>query len=183
MSNEDCFGKIMDSSVNTKKTLLPIDIKLYLPHRDPMLMVDMILEMDDEKVETIFKIKEGNVFLENDFFIESGLIENMAQTCCSVVAKDYFIDENNNDKAGVNVIGFISGIKTLKIHSLPQIGTTIYTKAILISKFITDSYSLCTMKCQTFKADEVLLDGEITLFIRPTPSDNSGVPEGERVKK
>jgi predicted hotdog family 3-hydroxylacyl-ACP dehydratase len=156
--------------VNKKETSNPVDIKKYLPHRAPMLMVDMILEMDDEKVETIFEIKEGNIFLENGFFIESGLVENMAQTCSSVVAKDYFIDENNNDKSGVNVVGFISGIKTLKIHSLPQVNNVIVTKALLVSKFITDSYSLCTMKCQTFRADELLLEGEITLFIQENKS-------------
>ncbi|WP_281321862.1 ABC transporter permease [Flavobacterium aestivum] len=149
-----------------KETSSLVDIKKYLPHRAPMLMVDMILEMDDEKVETIFEIKPDNIFIENGFFIESGLIENMAQTCSSVVAKDYFIDEDKNDKTGVNVVGFISGIKTLKVHSLPQVGTVIYTKAVLLSKFITDSYSLCTMKCQTFREDEVLLEGEITLFIQ-----------------
>jgi 3-hydroxymyristoyl/3-hydroxydecanoyl-(acyl carrier protein) dehydratase len=152
--------------VDKKETTNLIDIKKYLPHREPMLMVDMILDMDDEKVETIFEIKSDNIFIENGFFIESGLIENMAQTCSSVVAKDYFIDEDNNDKAGVNVVGFISGIKTLKIHSLPEAGTVIYTKALLLSKFIFDSYSLCTMKCQTFKGEEVLLEGEITLFIQ-----------------
>lgn len=149
-----------------KETSSVVDIKKYLPHRAPMLMVDMILEMDDEKVETIFEIKRDNIFVENNFFNESGLVENMAQTCSSVVAKDYFIDEDKNDKTGVNVVGFISGIKTLKIYSLPEVGTVIYTKALLVSKFITDSYSLCTMKCQTFREEEVLLEGEITLFIQ-----------------
>ncbi len=38
-----------------------IDIKYYLPHRSPMLMVDMILVMDEEKVETIFEIKKDNI--------------------------------------------------------------------------------------------------------------------------
>jgi predicted hotdog family 3-hydroxylacyl-ACP dehydratase len=156
--------------VSKKETSNPVDIKKYLPHRTPMLMVDMILEMDDEKVETVFEIKENNIFLENGFLTESGLIENMAQTCSSVVAKNYFIDENYNDKEDVNVVGFISGIKTLKIHALPQVGTTICTKALLVSQFITDSYSLCTMKCQTFRADEMLLEGEITLFIQENKS-------------
>lgn len=144
----------------------PVNIKKYLPHRAPMLMVDLILDMDDEQVETYFEIKAGNIFLENGYFTESGLVENMAQTCSSVVAKDYFIDEDYNDKPDVNVVGFISGIKTLKIYALPQIGNVINTKALLASKFITDTYSLCTMKCQTFRADELLLEGEITLFIQ-----------------
>lgn len=156
--------------MNKKETSNPVDIKKYLPHRVPMLMVDMILEMDDEQVETTFEIKTDNVFLENGFFTESGLVENMAQTCSSVVAKKYFIDENYNDKEDVNVVGFISGIKTLRIHALPQVGTTICTKAFLVSKFITESYSLCTMKCQTFRVDEMLLEGEIMLFIQENKS-------------
>ena len=153
-----------------KETSNIVDIKRYLPHRTPMLMVDLILKMNDEYVETIFEIKEDIIFLENNFLIESGLIENMAQTCSSVVAKDYFIDEECNDKVGVNVVGFISAIKTLKIHTLPKVGDTIITKASLISKFVTDAYSLCTMNCKTFSGDELLLEGEINLYIQENNS-------------
>lgn len=147
-----------------------IDIKNYLPHRKPMLMVDMILIMDDEKVETIFEIKANNIFIQNNTFIEAGLIENAAQTCSSVVAKDYFVDENNQDKSGVDVVGFISAIKTLKIHKLPEVGNTIKTISTLVSKFVTDDYSLCTMSCKTFNNEELLLEGEINLFIQENHS-------------
>jgi predicted hotdog family 3-hydroxylacyl-ACP dehydratase len=147
-----------------------IDIKNYLPHRKPMLMVDMILIMDDEKVETIFEIKGDNIFIQNNTFIEAGLIENAAQTCSSIVAKDYFVDENNEDKSGVDVVGFISAIKSLKIHKLPEVGSTIKTISTLVSKFVTDDYSLCTMSCQTFNNVELLLEGEINLFIQENHS-------------
>jgi predicted hotdog family 3-hydroxylacyl-ACP dehydratase len=147
-----------------------IDIKNYLPHRKPMLMVDMILIMDDEKVETIFEIKADNIFIQNNTFIEAGLIENAAQTCSSIVAKDYFVDENNEDKSGVDVVGFISAIKSLKIHKLPEVGSTIKTISTLVSKFVTDDYSLCTMSCQTFNNEELLLEGEINLFIQENHS-------------
>ena len=147
-----------------------IDIKNYLPHRKPMLMVDMILIMDDEKVETIFEIKADNIFIQNNTFIEAGLIENAAQTCSSIVAKDYFVDENNEDKSGVDVVGFISAIKTLKIHKLPEVGNTIKTISTLVSKFVTDDYSLCTMSCKTFNNEELLLEGEINLFIQENHS-------------
>jgi predicted hotdog family 3-hydroxylacyl-ACP dehydratase len=147
-----------------------IDIKKYLPHRSPMLMVDLILVMDDEKVETIFEIKEDAIFIQNGILTEVGLIENAAQTCSSVVAKDYFVDENNHDKAGVNVVGFISAIKTLKIHKLPNVGETIKTNATLVSKFVSSDYCLCTMDCKTFHNEELLLEGEINLFIQENNS-------------
>lgn len=149
-----------------KKKINLVDIKRFLPHRAPMLMVDLIIEMDHEKVETVFEIKEDNIFISNNFFIESGLIENMAQTCSSIIAKDFFIDENNQAKDDVDVVGFISAIKTLKIHMLPNTGSTINTKAVLVSKFITDAYSLCTMSCQTFNNGDLLLEGEMNLFIQ-----------------
>jgi predicted hotdog family 3-hydroxylacyl-ACP dehydratase len=143
-----------------------IDIKHYLPHRAPMLMVDMILKMNEETVETFFIIKADNIFIQNNIFIEAGLIENAAQTCSAIVAKDYYVDENKNDKEDVDVIGFISAIKTLKILALPKVGATITTIATLASKFVTDSYTLCTMRCQTFENDHLLLEGEINLFIQ-----------------
>lgn len=143
-----------------------IDIKHYLPHRVPMLMVDLILKMDEETVETFFIIKADNIFIQNNIFIEAGLIENAAQTCSAIVAKDYYVDENKNDKEDVDVIGFISAIKTLRILALPKVGDTITTIATLASKFVTESYTLCTMRCQTFENDQLLLEGQINLFIQ-----------------
>jgi|SRR6218665_1034931 len=148
-----------------------IDIKNYLPHRAPFLMVDMIHKMDAETVETSFEIKPENIFIDNGFFVAAGLIENAAQTCSAIVAKGYYVDENNVDKEAVDVIGFISAIKKLQVFSLPETGTKITTNATLISNFVTDDYSLCTMNCKTFDGEKLLLEGEINLFIQEKPAD------------
>lgn len=148
--------------------MAPIDINNYLPHRAPMLMVDLVLKMNHEIVETIFEIKPDNVFVQNGTFVEAGLIENAAQTCSAIVAKGYYVDENNEDRENVDVIGFISALKTLKIHALPKAGQTITTLATFVSQFVTDDYTLCTMGCKTTCNDEMLLEGEINLFIQET---------------
>jgi predicted hotdog family 3-hydroxylacyl-ACP dehydratase len=143
-----------------------IDIKNYLPHQAPMLMVDKFICIDSQYVETIFEIKNDNIFVQNNIFLEAGLIENAAQTCSSIVAQSYFIDENNQEIKDVVVIGFISTIKSIKIHNLPKVGDSLTTKAVLLSKFITDDYSLCTLSCETFNEDKLLLEGEINLFLQ-----------------
>ncbi|SCY58925.1 ABC transporter permease [Flavobacterium caeni] len=143
-----------------------IDIKDYLPHRAPMLMVDRLQKLDHEIVETVFEIKPDNLFVQNGSFNEPGLIENAAQTCAAIVAKGYFLDESDQIKKDVAVIGFISAIKTLKIHATPLVGQTITTLATFVSKFVTDDYTLCTMGCKTTCNDTVLLEGEINLFIQ-----------------
>ncbi|MNK36756.1 (3R)-hydroxymyristoyl-ACP dehydratase [compost metagenome] len=152
------------------KTTSAVDIQNYLPHRAPMLMVDLILDIDANFVETIFLIKEDNIFVQNTVFIEAGLIENTAQTCSAIVGKKYFFDDNGIENENVNVIGFISALKSVKIHALPKVGDTIITKANLVSKFVGDDYTLCTMKCKSLVEDQILLECEINLFIQKTIS-------------
>lgn len=135
-----------------------------------MLMVDLILNLDANFVETIFLIKENNIFINKGIFIEAGLIENTAQTCSSIVGKKYFFDKDGTENENVNVIGFISALKNLKIHSLPKVNDTIRTKANLVSKFVGDDYTLCTMRCESLLDDEILLECEINLFIQKTIS-------------
>ncbi|MEQ3661623.1 MAG: ABC transporter permease [Flavobacterium sp.] len=143
-----------------------IDIKNFLPHRAPMLMVDFIYELSDQNVKTIFEIKENNIFVENGYFTEVGLIENAAQTCSSIVGQSFFLDENHEVKKDVEVIGFISGIKRAKIYSQPKLGNTIQTDAVLASRFDADGYSICTMNCQTYNKEVLIFEAEINLFIQ-----------------
>ena len=147
-----------------------VDIQNYLPHRAPMLMVDLILDIDANFVKTIFFIQEDNIFVDKNIFTEAGLIENTAQTCSSIVGKKYFFDEDGTENENVNVIGFISALKNVKIHALPQVGNSITTKATLVSKFVGDNYTLCTMSCQSFLEEQLLLECEINLFIQKTIS-------------
>ncbi|WP_343705141.1 ABC transporter permease [Flavobacterium sp.] len=147
-----------------------VDIQNYLPHRAPMLMVDLILNIDSSSVETVFLVEEDNIFVQNNVFIEAGLIENTAQTCSAIVGKKYFFDDNGLENENVNVIGFISALKNVKIHALPKVGETIITKADLVSKFTGDDYTLCTMSCKSSVEDQILLECEINLFIQKTVS-------------
>jgi 3-hydroxyacyl-[acyl-carrier-protein] dehydratase len=143
-----------------------IEIQNYLPHRAPMLMVDVIHELSDHAVKTVLEIKAENIFVENKLFAEIGLVENAAQTCSAIVAKSYYVDENNVEKGDVNVIGFISGVKKLKVYDLAKIGDVIQTQAILVSRFDADGYSICTMSCSTFNDENLIFEAEINLFLQ-----------------
>lgn len=145
-----------------------VDIRNYLPHREPMLMVDLILTIDALSVETVFLIKEDNIFVDKNTFIEAGLIENVAQTCSSIVAQKYFA--KTDEEENVSVIGFISTLKNLKIYQLPKVNNSIITRATLVSKFVGDDYTLCTMNCESFHGEVQLIECEINLFIQKTNS-------------
>lgn len=139
-----------------------INIHNYLPHREPMLMVDYILELTKENVMTSFMITEDNIFVHDNEFAESGLIENMAQTCSSILGQSFF----ENPNADTKVIGFITNIKKIEIFSLPKVGDKIISKASLISQY----ENICHIFCETFHNDELLIRAEINLFIQEVKS-------------
>lgn len=143
-----------------------ININDFLPHRAPMLMVDFLVEITTTSVTSVFKIKEDNVFVENNYFSEVGLIENSAQTCSSIVGQTFFFTSENEARENVKLVGFISGIKKATVFMLPKVNDTIKTSATLVSRFDSDDYSICTMKCETFQEDNLLLEAEINLFIQ-----------------
>lgn len=142
--------------------LTDINIQEYLPHREPLLMVDGIIELCKEKVITRFSIQADNIFLFNNQLQESGLIENMAQTCASIVGQSFFDDQSSDTK----VIGFITSIKKVNIFSLPHLGQEIITKAKLVSQY----ENICNVSCETFCEDELLGTAEINLFIQEITS-------------
>lgn len=123
-----------------------------------MLMTDYILELTEEKVITSFEIKSDNIFVLNDEFVESGLIENVAQTCSSILGQSFFHNPNVETK----VIGFITNIKKIEIFALPKVGDNIISKASLISQY----ENICNIFCETFINEKLLIRAEINLFIQ-----------------
>ncbi len=135
-----------------------INIHHFLPHREPMLMADYILELTKENVVTSFEITQNNIFVHKNEFAEAGLIENLAQTCSSIFGQSFF----ENPDADTKVIGFITSIKKIEIFTLPKVGDKIISKASLLSQF----GNICNIFCETFHDDQLLIRAEINLFIQ-----------------
>ncbi|MDM1043665.1 ABC transporter permease [Myroides sp. 1354] len=148
--------------VNTKV----IEIQNYLPHRAPMLMVDIITAINTDSVATLFEIKADNIFLENGRFCEAGLMENAAQTCSAIVGQTFFFDENHQERQNVNVLGFISAMKKVEILGLPHVGETLFTEGKLISRMDGDDFSICLIAVTTRTVTQAVLKAEVNLFLQ-----------------
>lgn len=145
-----------------------VDLRKFLPHRKSMLMVDKHLVLTDDIIKTEFLIKETNIFVDNHLFQESGLIENIAQTCSIIVGSSYFTDADADGENNSDVIGFISAIKFIHIHKLPKVGSKIISEGKLKSRYDGEGFSICTMLGEVYCNDELLLDCELNLFIKKT---------------
>lgn len=89
-------------------------------------MVDRLVDIVDSTTTTAFLIREDNVFCENGEFREPGLIENMAQTAAAGVGSK---PGNSEGKAP---LGFIGGIRNLKIDGFPKVGQEIITRVTVL---------------------------------------------------
>jgi len=128
-------------------------------------MVTRIIAIDKETVTTEYQVTKDCIFVRNDTLTESGIIENAAQACSSIVGQSYFA-EDDLEGEGNTVIGFISGIKTAHIHFLPRIDDIITTQAHLISRYDSDNFSLCTMGCQTWAGGKMLAECTLNFMIQ-----------------
>ncbi|MCX6297407.1 MAG: hypothetical protein NTX97_15380 [Bacteroidetes bacterium] len=75
-----------------------VSISLLIPQKPPFEMVDKLWYNDDSKTISGFSIKENNIFCENGFFSESGIVENIAQTAALRVGYMVSIMEQNGEK-------------------------------------------------------------------------------------
>jgi predicted hotdog family 3-hydroxylacyl-ACP dehydratase len=100
-----------------------INILELLPQRPPFVMVDALLYCDRETTKTAFQVREENIFCDNGQLTESGLIENIAQTCA---ARMGYI--NKYICRDTVKLGFIGAIRNMELFRLPRTGESINTQ-------------------------------------------------------
>jgi 3-hydroxymyristoyl/3-hydroxydecanoyl-(acyl carrier protein) dehydratase len=98
-----------------------IKILELLPQRPPFIMVEKLLFCDLEKTKTSLSIKNDNIFVENNHFSQSGIIENVAQTCAARLG--YL---NRNQPVKIGMIGSINDFEFSGV--LPRAGQEIITE-------------------------------------------------------
>jgi 3-hydroxyacyl-[acyl-carrier-protein] dehydratase len=94
----------------------------FIPQRPPFVMVDNIVSADDSMSTTTFTIREGHLFVDNGFFTEPGLVENMAQTAAA--GTGYKAQQDGKPAP----VGFIGALKNLSVDRLPKVGDTLTTE-------------------------------------------------------
>ncbi|OBX26665.1 putative hotdog family 3-hydroxylacyl-ACP dehydratase [Gelidibacter algens] len=131
-------------------------IKKLLPHREPMIMVNSLLEFADGKAIVGFTILKENLFVADDEFSETGLIEHMAQA-----AALYTGFKNHNEETAAKE-GFIASIKKLKIHKLPKIDDHLITEVTIIHEIM----HMTSIKLSTFNKGIEIAHAEMNTVLK-----------------
>lgn len=132
-----------------------IDILTLIPQRRPFVMVDRLLSFDETESSTDFVIKEDNIFCKDGLFLETGIMENIAQTCAARIG---YININNNESIKIGVIG---SIKDLIITKLPKVGTTLVTKV----KVLSEVFAITLVEAEVYDNDELIAKCEMKISL------------------
>lgn len=103
------------------------DILTLIPQRDPILMVDELLEAAPDGGTATLTVRPGNYFLDEDGRMEeAGILEHIAQSA-SAVAGRHAVAAG----AASPPVGYIGEIRKFKCHRLPREGETLHTTITL----------------------------------------------------
>ena len=141
----------------TEENLRQIDIHELLPQQEPFVMIDTLVHFDRTLTMTETQVKAENIFVENNCFSASGLMENIAQTCAARIGyvNKYIL------KKGIQ-LGFIGAVRNFEILELPQVGDVITTYVEVKEKVFDMTLAEARIECQ----GKTLVTTEMKIAVR-----------------
>lgn len=112
-----------------KKTLDKDFVEKLLPQKFPFVMVDKMYNYTETSLISGFTIQKESIFFQDGNFVESGLIEHIAQSIALHTGYQFFL---KNEPAPT---GYIGSIKDIEIRQLPKLGDEIQTTVSILQEF------------------------------------------------
>ena len=133
----------------------PEFIKELIPQREPISMVDAILEYEESKVVGGLMVSEDCIFVENNTLKDPGVLEHMAQTVALYTGYEYYL---KNMQAPV---GYIGSMKNVEILRLPKIGKKLVTTATILHEIM----GVTLVNIETKVDEKIIAFGEMKTVI------------------
>ena len=153
------FGMISNEGNILKEPIRESDfIKKLIPHREPMVMVDALVHYSYLKATSELTIPDTNIFVEDGYLSETGLIEHMAQTAALYTGYKF-----HREKFPVKE-GFIGSVKSLNILRLPNVNDTITTEVHIIYEVA----NMTIVKLITTLGGKMIAEAEMNTVLNET---------------
>jgi predicted hotdog family 3-hydroxylacyl-ACP dehydratase len=100
-----------------------------LPQKFPFVMVDKMLSYTETSLVSGLQITADNIFFDGKNFLESGLVEHMAQSVALHTGYQFFLRKEPAPT------GYIGSIKEIAIKKLPELGDEIRSTVTILHEF------------------------------------------------
>lgn len=98
----------------------------FIPQRPPFVLVDNIVDCDDVKIVTDFRVPEGHVLVQDGQLSATGMMENIAQSCAARIG---WINRDKPVRIGV-----IGSISHFVVNALPKVNDCLHTTVTIVSE-------------------------------------------------
>jgi 3-hydroxyacyl-[acyl-carrier-protein] dehydratase len=102
----------------------------FIPQREPIVMIDDLMEASDVHSVTQLQVRSENIFVEEGRLTEPGLVENIAQTAAAQVGYQCSV------KKIPVPLGYIAAVKNLVISKLPVVNSRITTSIRIVNQVL-----------------------------------------------
>ena len=138
-----------------RKVLLnQVETEKLIPQKHPMVMVDGLIDHDDLKTRSRLGLFKENIFCNDGYFSEPGLIENMAQT--AALRAGYIAKLAGNKPA----TGFIGAVKKFRLYNLPKDNEVLHTEISVEAELL----NALIIKGKVFVDQTLVAEAELSIF-------------------
>lgn len=131
------------------------DIETLIPQRPPFVMIGSLQHYDASVTRSGFTVDGDNIFVEQGYFTEPGLVENIAQTAA---ARAGYIAVTESKPVQ---LGYIGAIKDLEIYKLPTVNDELVTEIELINEV----FNVSVIKGKIWCSNVLMAQCEMKIFI------------------
>ena len=131
-------------------------VENLIPQKFPFVMVNSISEYSEEHLVSGFTIKEENIFVHEEVFQASGLIEHQAQSVALHTGYKFYLLGKEAPT------GYIGAIKTFQAETLPKIGDQLVSEV----KIINEMMGVTLVQISTKVNNQVIATSEMKTVVK-----------------
>lgn len=133
------------------------DIKNLIPQRDPIMMVDKLIDVDGDVAVTSLTVRDDNYFIdENGLLAEPGLIEHIAQSASAFAGYRAMASG-----AVIPPVGYIGEVKRFHCYRRPYVDDELRT----VITMGTEIAGVAVITGEIRLRDEIIADTQMKIFI------------------
>lgn len=127
-----------------------------IPQRDPILLVDALVEADAQHAVTEATVSETSILVLDGTLTEAGIVEHMAQSASALAGW-----KARQEGAQTAPIGYIGEVKRFRLHRQPRVDETLLTRIDMGP----EAAGVTLVNATTTTAGEPIAEAMLKIFI------------------
>lgn len=123
------------------------DVLKFIPQRQPIVVVHGLLFHSDKTSTSVFNVEEGHLFVRDGKLLESGLMENIAQTSALCSGYHFSTLVAEGGEMVEPPIGFIGALKNFVVDELPPVGSSLKTTVAVTYEVMGMQVVVASVEC------------------------------------